>query len=236
MTGALGAAYFRVARANAQLRRLTAHLLTRQEDERRHLAGKVHNDTGQLLTVLRMEVDLARAAGAPPPIKSILDRMDDVLSQALESARALVSELRPKLLDHLGLAAAAEWYLGDIQKRSSLALTWTVEPEVEHLTPELSTVLFRALQESLTNVTRHARASAAHVHLSVQDRRAALQIEDDGVGYNTSAPPKGGFGLLCIEARARGLGGALQIWSAPGRGTRLKLELPLENQGASADD
>ncbi len=225
----------RIEARASQLRRLTAHIQSRREEERRRLATEIHDETGQLLTALRMEVDLARRDHRDPPrLPPILDRMDEVLTQVLASTRALVSELRPKILDDLGLSAAAEWYLARYKSRASFAVNWSIHPELGNLSVEASIALFRALQESLTNVARHAHASAVYVSLSAEDSRVVLQVRDDGLGFDDRELVADGFGVLGMKERARALGGALTVRRAAPQGTLLTIELPLGAPSSSS--
>src|SRR5690606_3095999 len=121
---------------------------------------------GQLLTALRMELDLARATAHEGELAAIFDRMGAVLDQAFDATRSLVAELRPRILDDLGLGAAAEWYVSRFEQRSALECELAIDPPELDAPPEVATAAFRILQEALTNVQRHARAGRVDVRLA----------------------------------------------------------------------
>src|SRR5690606_5624420 len=153
----------KVAERTARLRELALHLERSREDERRLIARDLHDETGQLLTALRMERDLARHETDPTELPAILGRMGAVLDQAFEATRTLVGELRPRILDDLGLGAAAEWYLSRFAMRADVRCDFAIEPPELAASPEVSTAVFRILQESLTNVIRHSGARTVRV-------------------------------------------------------------------------
>ena len=225
----------RVAERTEQLRSLTSHIETRREEERRRLAREIHDEMGQLLTALRMEVDLARRRAPEAAIVETLDRMDDLCGQALDAARALVAELRPRVLDDLGLAAASEWYLERFAERSGLACVWDVQLDGVDLESARAAGVFRILQESLTNVARHSRARDVEVALRREGDALTLEVSDDGIGIDPGGPPREGFGLLGMRERARDLGGTLAIERRDPNGTRLYLRVPLAIEAARTE-
>jgi signal transduction histidine kinase len=217
----------RVAERTGRLRDLALHLEQNREDERRRIARDLHDEMGQLLTALHMELDLARAVPHEPSLDAIFDRTSAVLDQAFEATRALVGELRPRILDDLGLGAAAEWYLERVARRAGPRCEFTIDPPDLVASPAASTAAFRILQEALTNVQRHSGAGATTVRLAYTDGEIELAVTDDGRGFDT-ASVRAGYGLLGMRERAEALGGALEIESATGRGTRLLLRLPAD--------
>ncbi|WP_236607155.1 ATP-binding protein [Sandaracinus amylolyticus] len=214
----------KVRERTAELRELARHLERSREDERRRIARDLHDETGQLLTALRMELDLARAGEGS--LAASLERMNDVLDQAFDATRALVGELRPRLLDDLGLGPAIEWYVPRFATRSGLRCELVVEPRELVASPEISTAAFRIVQESLTNVARHGAARSVQVRLAREGEVLALAITDDGRGFDPSAV-RAGYGLLGMRERALAHDGSLAIESAPGRGTRVQVTLPI---------
>ena len=226
----------RVAERTEQLRSLASHIETRREEERRQLAREIHDEMGQLLTALRMEVDLARRRSAGEgSLGDVLDRMDELCGQALDAARALVSELRPRVLDDLGLAAASEWYLERFAERSGLACVWDVQLDGTELEGARAAGVFRILQESLTNVARHAKARDVEIALRREENAVTLEVCDDGVGIGSAGPKREGFGLLGMRERARDLGGTLDIDAREPSGTRLYLRVPLAEGTTEAE-
>jgi signal transduction histidine kinase len=219
----------RVAERTEQLRRLASHLDASREDERRRIARELHDELGQLLTGIRMEVAALRQASGGPA-QAVCDRIDGLLDQAFAASRNLVYELRPRVLDDLGLVPAVEWYVERFRERSGLEVALDVAAGRE-TSPMLATTLFRALQESLTNVARHARASRVNVTLRDEGERLLLSVEDDGCGFDVERTT-GGFGVLGLRERAIAAGGTLAIDSRGGRGTRVLFGVPC---GSSAD-
>jgi signal transduction histidine kinase len=213
----------RVAERTVQLRRLASHLEANREDERRRIARELHDELGQLLTGIRMEVAALRQArgGSEQPVS---DRIDGLLDQAFAASRNLVYELRPRVLDDLGLVPAIEWYVERFRERSGLFVALDVDARRE-TSPVLATTLFRALQESLTNVARHARATRVNVRLRDEGERLVLSVEDDGCGFDAEQTT-GGFGVLGLRERAIAAGGTLAIDSHDGRGTRVTFGVP----------
>jgi signal transduction histidine kinase len=213
----------RVAERTEQLRRLASHLDASREDERRRIARELHDELGQLLTGIRMEVAAERqVSGGPEP--GVCERIDGLLDQAFAASRNLVYELRPRVLDDLGLVPAVEWYVERFRERSGLDVALDVVAGRE-TSPALATTLFRALQESLTNVARHARATRVNVALRDEGERLVLSVEDDGCGFDVERTT-GGFGVLGLRERALAAGGTLAIDSRDGRGTRVMFGVP----------
>lgn len=214
--------------SSEQLRNLAAHLLSVREEERARISREVHDELGQSLTAVKM--DLAWLAGRLPRrngqmlkrIRSTRQLADSII----QSIRRISTELRPAVLD-LGLAAAVEWQVQEFQARSG------IQCKVRLLTGEVvasnaSTALFRIFQETLTNVARHAKATRAEVVLQKQGDRLVLLIHDNGRGFDQAAPSLSkSLGLLGMRERAAILGGRVNISSAPGKGTTVTAWIPL---------
>lgn len=215
----------RVTERTTQLRELSRHLERSREDERRRIARDLHDETGQLLMALRMDLDHARKSASGGELAVILERMDDVLDQAFSATRELVGELRPRILDDLGLAPAVEWYLQRFDERSEVRCRWSIEPSEVDASSDVATAVYRILQESLTNVVRHSGAANLEVRLRLASDRIELEIMDDGGGFATSESV-GGFGLLGMQERARSFDGRLSVESALGEGTSVRLSIP----------
>jgi len=222
--------------SSEQLRNLAAHLLSVREEERARISREVHDELGQSLTAVKM--DLAWLAGRLPRrngqmlkrIRSTRQLADSII----QSIRRISTELRPAVLD-LGLAAAVEWQVQEFQARSG------IQCKVRLLTREVvasnaSTAMFRIFQETLTNVARHAKATRAEVVLQKQGDRLVLLIRDNGRGFDQADPSLSkSLGLLGMRERAAILGGRVNIFSAPGKGTTVTAWIPLpspEESGA----
>ena len=214
--------------SSEQLRNLAAHLLSVREEERARISREVHDELGQSLTAVKM--DLAWLAGRLPRSNGqMLKRIRSTRQLAdsiIQSIRRISTELRPAVLD-LGLAAAVEWQVQEFQARSG------IQCKVRLLTREVvasnaSTAMFRIFQETLTNVARHAKATRAEVVLQKQRDRLVLLIRDNGRGFDQAAPSLSkSLGLLGMRERAAILGGRVNISSAPGKGTTVTAWIPL---------
>lgn len=224
----------RVTEQTGEIRRLADHLERASEDERAHLSRELHDELGQQLTALRYTLADARRRVTRDPARAEerLDELEEILAHLASVVRNLVSDLRPQVLDERGLGAAVEWLLRKTEERAGIpcALDAKIDPAVE-VSSELSIVAFRIVQESLTNVVRHARAGRAEVSLAVDPSGVHLTVADDGQGIEPAklqGSTGGGFGLLGMRERARARGGTLTIESRPGAGTVVRAELPLK--------
>ena len=214
--------------SSEQLRNLTAHLQSVREEERARISREVHDELGQSLTAVKM--DLAWLAGRVPrsngPMLKRIRSTRRLADSIIQSIRRISTELRPAVLD-LGLAAAVEWQVQEFQARSG------IQCKVRLLTREVvasnaSTAMFRIFQETLTNVARHAKATLAEVVLQKQRDRLVLLIRDNGRGFDQADPSLSkSLGLLGMRERAAILGGRLNISSAPGKGTTVTAWIPL---------
>lgn len=219
----------RVRAKTADLRRLAEHLQVVQEEERGRIARELHDELGQRLSAMRYVIanTSRRYARAPASIAPNLAELDEMVDGALESTRAIVSGLRPPLLEQLGLSAAIEWLALRMTAQAGLRCTLELD-EAEVQSAAVSVAAYRVLQESLTNVARHARATGATVRLRVGDERLSLEVVDDGVGFPRQADASSeGNGILGMRERARALGGELLTENPASGGARVHLSLPL---------
>ena len=220
-------------RSYDELRALSARLESVREEESTRIAREVHDEVGQALTALKMDVaeverGLAAAGGAPKAVTGTLSAMGRLLDDTMDVVHRISTELRPGVLDELGLEEAVEWQLEEFRKRTGIACRFETGLVGASIDRAVSTAVFRVLQELLTNVVRHARASAVHVRLSAGDGRLALEVRDDGCGIASGrvyAPRS--FGLLGIRERVTNVGGSVDIQGEPGRGTVVSVSIPL---------
>ena len=234
-----------VAEQSAQLRTLAAKLTDAQERERQWLARELHDELGQALTAICM--NLAAVAKELPPgasarAKTQLTEATLLADQTLDQIRELSLDLRPALLDDLGLVPTLRWYIKRFRNRTGLAVALDIHriQQAPGLSPLLATTLYRLVQESLTNVARHAEATQVLVHLSraacagnsaeMKSPAIELRVEDDGCGFSLEQAQTAvsGAGLLGMRERVSSLGGVWQLDSAPGAGTQIRIRLPLE--------
>lgn len=227
-TAELTAAHDSLRQSHQSLRRLSAHLNTVREEERRHIARDIHDELGASLTALQLEMNwLRQRLGEDPAMRDKLDGMLEIGSHAMQAVRRILNDLRPGVLDHLGLWAALESLLLDFQNRSGLDCHYVCTPEIERcrLGRDAEIALYRIAQEVLTNVTRHARATQLRLEARADNRDLVLSIADNGQGMRVPPQPTS-FGLLGMQERTLALGGSLTIDSRPGTGTRIVLRLP----------
>ncbi len=205
-----------------------------QEEERRRIARELHDETSQSLAVLVMGIDSASAA-AKAGLTPRLEEVKALAVRLIEEVHRLILDLRPSVLDDLGLLSAIQWYADRYLKSRGIAVRCEFGPMEEHLPPELETALFRMCQEAMSNIAKHAGAETVLVQVSRDGDVLHIEIEDDGRGFD---PQKVGgserrpFGLLGIRERAELLGGTAEIDSAPGKGTRVHVRVPLLRQVA----
>jgi PAS domain S-box-containing protein len=204
-------------------------LNARLEEEARRIAHALHDGAGQVLSLVYLAV--AEIGNELPAAREQLQRITAPLDQVGEQLRRLSHELRPVILDDFGLVAALEFLAQGVSQRTALIIT--VESTIEgRLSAVVETALYRILQETLTNVSKHARAKRVCVRLHEDVRTISCSVEDDGIGFDASAVchnrDKTGLGLIGIRERLAALGGALSIVSAPGRGTTVEVTIPLK--------
>ncbi|RPJ60942.1 MAG: sensor histidine kinase [Acidobacteria bacterium] len=218
-------------RAERELRKLSQRLVHAQEEERRRISRELHDQVGQMLTGLRMELrNLERCRDAPKEeFDACAEDTKRVIDETLQCVRDLAMGLRPSMLDDLGLAPALEWQVRDFTRRSGIPVSLKMDEETLDLSDEQNTCVYRVVQEALTNCARHASASKVAVHVIRNARLLDVVIGDDGKGFERSNGR--GLGLLGMEERARELGGSMSIMSQPGRGTIVSLQIPLEKPG-----
>ena len=212
-----------------RLRELSAHLQNIREEERIHIAREMHDELGQLLTGFKMDVSwLHKKLGATtdPVVKEKLEEMMQVVNDAARFVRKLASELRPSILDDLGLIAALDWHSQEFKRRSNIEVEFRTALEELETSKEVATGLFRMYQESLTNVARHANARRVTAELEQIDGKIQLTITDDGDGFDTHAGERKTLGLLGMHERATMLKGQFRIYSAPGKGTTVLIIVP----------
>jgi signal transduction histidine kinase len=229
----------RDARTSADLQRLSAQLISAQEDERRTIARELHDEIGQALTAIKVELALAeRAIGLSAPPDQPLASVRNLTEGALHTVRDLSRLLHPAVLDDLGLAAAVHAYVRDFRKRYDMEVGFEESGMDCRLPANAEAAAYRIVQEALTNVARHAAAHSCSVTLRRRDDQIEIAIEDDGAGFDPEAQRNSngqpGLGLLGMRERAVRLGGSCIVDSALNRGTRVVVMLPLHDQPLTA--
>lgn len=218
-------------RAEEILQTFPRRLIEAQEAERRRVARELHDEIGQALTAIKLNLQNARFAADVAPH---LDESSATIDRALQQVRDLSFDLRPSLLDDLGLIAALRWHLDREAQRAGLISEFVADLLATRLPPELETACFRIAQEALTNVVRHAQAKGVSIQLRRREAELHLVIQDDGIGFNARALGNGrasekNLGVQGMQERALILGGNLAIKSAPERGTEIHAWFPLRS-------
>jgi PAS domain S-box-containing protein len=218
------------ARANDELRELSLAMIEVREAERTRIARELHDELGQVLTALKMDVELF-STKIPADRGDLVDHaasMNKLLDATVATTRRISSDLRPLVLDDLGLSAAAEWLLDGLAQRAGITYELKIAPSCADIGEPQASTLFRVMQESLTNVARHARASHVCVLLTRENGDAVLTVADNGVGMNPDARAKpGSFGLRGIRERVLLLGGTLSVARNQPGGTTVLARLPM---------
>jgi PAS domain S-box-containing protein len=213
------------------IRRLTNHLQNIREEERQHIAREIHDELGQLLTVLKMDISMLRKKAGPLSEEASSKFTDilEVIDKTVKTVRRIASELRPTLLDDLGLVAAMEWHLEEFEKRSGIKSRFMTSIGEEVIPQSYKIGLFRILQESLTNVARHSEAGEVSVFLDKTDSGIVMRIADNGKGFDKNyARKKKTLGLIGMRERMEMIGGEYNISSIPGKGTTTEVLIPLQ--------
>jgi len=227
-----------LSESHKQLRSLSAHLQSIREEERIEVARGIHDDLGQELTALKM--DLAwlkdRLRKDQESLGEKAASMSDLADSMILAVKRICAQLRPALLDDLGVVAALEWEVGEFNERTRIVCDLTVEPEEIDLDPDRSTAVYRILQEALTNITRHARATAVKASMKVALGKLEMEISDNGIGITeeqVTSPQS--FGLIGIRERVMQWSGNATVKGRKGEGTTLTVTIPLDDR-ASHDD
>jgi PAS domain S-box-containing protein len=215
--------------SRAALRRLATRQQNVREDERTRIAREIHDSLGQALTALKLQLAAAQDAAAEeaPALGARLEETALMVDDLVKSVRRIASDLRPPILDQLGLPAAVEWLAQDFARRTAIRCNATILPTSGALSDELATAIFRIVQEALTNVLRHAGATRVDVELGVKSGCVTLEIDDDGGGITEAGTVgPGSLGILGMRERAAALGGVLEVAPRPNGGTRVAAWFP----------
>jgi signal transduction histidine kinase len=216
--------------ARSELQQLSARLLEIEEEDRRNLSRELHDEIGQALALLQIEISHAQSLlpAQPEAARERLRRARALAEQTVQTIRDISLLLRPPLLDDLGLAPALQFQLENFLRRSGITCDFTDEGVSEDLPDAIKTCVYRVVQEALHNCEKHSGARNVRVKVRQVEGSLTADVEDDGHGFELNPPsPRRGLGLLGMRERATIAGGSLVIDSAPGRGTRVSLRVPL---------
>src|SRR5438874_373873 len=217
----------RLRESEEKLRRLAAHLISVREEERAHIAREIHDELGQVLTGLKMEVTWLAKRLREKPLIEKTDSMCKLIDTTVQTVRKIATGLRPEMLDDMGLVAAVAWQAKEFQKRTGIRCRTKLPPESVKPDVDISTTMFRIFQEILTNVARHSRATRVDMELAISEERVTLDVIDNGVGIaDSDLNGKKSLGLLGMHERALLFGGEVKITGTPGHGTRVSVSIP----------
>ncbi len=221
----------RLRESEEKLRRLAAHLISVREEERAHIAREIHDELGQVLTGLKMEVTWLAKRLKDKALIEKTDSMCKLIDSSVQTVRKIATGLRPEMLDDMGLVAAVAWQSKEFQKRTGIRCRSKLPPETAKLDIDISTTMFRIFQEILTNVARHSRATRVDIDLGVSEERVSLEVIDNGVGIpDNEVNGKKSLGLLGMHERALLFGGEVGISGTPGHGTRVAVSIPIRGK------
>jgi signal transduction histidine kinase len=207
-------------------------LIQAQESERRHIARELHDVIGQAMAVTQVNLEVLRQAFPDRSAQLLIEDTLSMLEEALHQVRGLALDLRPRILDDVGLAAAVRGLVDRLTARTAIAVDYRIEP-LETLPAEVQTACFRIVQEAVANAVRHAKAGHLWIELRTTEAMLQLVVRDDGAGFDVSGSMERArrgqsLGLVGMKERARLLGGRVEITSRPSLGTEVRAWLPLD--------
>ncbi len=222
-----------VALRTAQLTQLAQHLQTAREDERGRLARDLHDELGALLTSAKLDAARikSRLSGIAPEAQERLGHLVETLNSGIALKRRIIEDLRPSALSNLGLVATLEIQAREFAERSGIEVVCALEPVQLEASAEL--VVYRLVQEAITNIIKYARASHVWVTLAERDGQVEVSVRDDGTGFNTFARTSSAYGLVGMRYRVEAEGGTLSVESTPGLGTSIRAKLPQARAGVA---
>jgi signal transduction histidine kinase len=221
-----------VRESEERLRALASHGVTVREQERAHIAREIHDELGQVLTALKMDIVWLSKRLEESALLEKTQSMCQTVDDTIRTVRKIATGLRPVVLDDMGLVAAIAWQTTEFQKRAGVRCESSLPSEAIVFDKDLSTTVFRIFQELLTNVARHAQATRLDVELSTVDDQLVLKVSDNGVGIVPDDDKgKPSLGLLGLRERALRLGGSVDISTARGSGTRVAVSIPMVQTG-----
>ncbi len=226
-------AYDKIKETSLQLRKLTAHLQTIREEERKRIGREIHDELGQQLTAIKMDVAWIdkKTTDEQTTVKNKLKNIITLLDGSNASVRKILNELRPGILENHSLLDALEWLGHQFTESTGIPVEFKVSQTILKLDEEITTCIFRVYQESLTNIMRYSKAGRVLTSLNVGNNSIVFIVEDNGIGFNPAfARKKKSFGILGMKERALSLNGEFELVSTPGKGTKICLKLPYTSE------
>jgi len=215
-----------IKKSHGKLRELFELLQVIREEERKNIAREIHDELGQLLTALKIDIKWLGKRIAEHELVEKINSMTDLIDMTIQNVRRIASELRPVILDDFGLNAAILWHAKEIEKRTGIKFKITTIPEDIIMDKDKSVIIYRIIQELLTNIIRHARATKVEIKLKHRDNKLFVFVKDNGIGIEENIDRKS-FGLLGIKERVQYWRGVLRIKGKAGKGTSVTIILPV---------
>ncbi|MBT8381046.1 MAG: sensor histidine kinase, partial [Ignavibacteria bacterium] len=214
-------------------RNLASHLQSIREEERTLIAREIHDDLGQVLTVLKIQITLLanKLRDDQKDLKEKINHLSQVIDDSVESVQRITSKLRPNILDELGLIAAIEWQTQEFKKTTGKLFSLSFSSNEVIIDKEKSTVMFRIFQEAVTNIIRHASADHVYIALNYNHPKLILEVRDNGLGISSEQikNPRS-LGIIGMKERALAVGGEVTIEGIPTKGTTVNVEIPFDNE------
>jgi PAS domain S-box-containing protein len=217
-------------RSREELRNLSAHIQSAREEERGHIAREIHDELGQILSRLKLDLSWLkkRLSQGQEQLIEKTEKMSGLVDTTITAVQRISSELRPGALDYLGLSAAIEWQVNEFMEQTGIECSAAISNDISVEDKSISTAVFRIVQETLTNVIRHSKATCVNVDLAKKDNALVLEVRDNGTGIDAEkVSSRSSFGLIGMRERARFLGGEINILGVPGKGTTVRVSIPL---------
>ncbi|NVN95483.1 MAG: PAS domain S-box protein [Bacteroidetes bacterium] len=209
-----------------QLHKLAEYIEKVRENERRAISRELHDDLGQALTAVKIDLGMIVRSISDNNIILKINKVTSLVSETIKTVQRLTSQLRPEIIDDLGIVAAIEWYTKDFSQRNGLEILLNLDTDIS-ISPNISLIIFRVMQESLTNISRHSKASKVEVKLYIKSDTINLLVTDNGIGITESEiKSKKSFGIISMKERAESVGGSFNIYNEKENGTIIKLILP----------
>jgi signal transduction histidine kinase len=214
-----------------QQHQLTQYVEKVREDERVAISRELHDDLGQALTAVKIDLGTIRQITHDKEVALKVKKVSDLVSDTIKTVQRLTSQLRPQIIDDLGLVSAIEWYTSEFEDRSHIRISLDLSPEL-NIEPDTSMIIFRIMQEALTNVARHSKATKVEIELIQRGNDLCFRMADNGIGITENQlASKKSFGIISMKERAGSLGGTFEISGGHEGGTVIKLIFPLNLTG-----
>jgi signal transduction histidine kinase len=218
-----------------QLQQLAQYTEKARESERKMIARELHDELGQALTAVKIDLRIIKQHISDQEVNLKIDKTSDLVGETIKTVQRLTSQLRPEIIDDLGLNAAIKWYTKEFAQRNGIEIFLDMDSEIA-ISPDDSLTLFRIMQESLTNVARHSKANHVVIKLIHENGIVNFRISDNGIGISDhEINAKKSFGIIGIKERASSLAGTCEIYSEDGYGTIINLTFPLNKKWAYED-